>query len=82
MVNTIEINGMLFERTQMSPNFQGLYDTNPCSECHLDIAWVDYGGVNPCSLIDSCMGKDRQNSKDVFSVVGGVDKLKPKENWL
>jgi hypothetical protein len=76
MENIIEINGMKFEKTRLLPNFQGVYDSDPCSECHLNIHWVDYGGKCLCGKIDCA----RINRKEpyVYCIAGGVENLKNK----
>ena len=71
MKETITINGMRFEKTNLIPNHKGEYDTNPCEECHLNIHWVDYGKENPCLKV-------KCNRKEVYMIIGGVDKLKSK----
>lgn len=69
----ITVNGMRFEKSHLIPNSQGVYDTNACKECHLNIPWVDYGVENPCfKVVVVC------NHHAVWSIVGGVNKLKPK----
>ena len=80
MAETVEVNGMTFQRTKLLPNYQGVYDSDPCSECHLDIHWVDYGGKCLCGEIDCA----RMNRKDphVWTIVGGVEQLKSKEAKL
>lgn len=76
MEDVITVNGMKFEKTRLLPNFQGIYDSDPCLECHLDIDWVDYGGERLCGKID-CANRNR-NSHYVWTIVGGTDKLKSK----
>lgn len=76
MTEIIKVNGMKFEKTKLLPNFQGVYASNPCPECHLDIHWVDYGGVNMCREVD-CAWKNRKDPY-VWCIVGGVGNLKPK----
>lgn len=69
----ITINGMRFEKSHLTPNSQGVYDTNACAECHLNLPWVDYGAEDPCFKV-VC------NHHAVWSIVGGVNKLKRKAN--
>ena len=77
MAETVEVNGMTFQRTKLLPNYQGVFDSDPCSECHLDIHWVDYGDKCLCGEIDCA--KINRKDPHVWTIVGGVEKLKPKE---
>lgn len=76
MADVIEVNGMKFEKTRLMPNFQGIYDSDPCSECDLNIHWVDYGDKCMCGKVD-CVSKNRKDHH-VWCIVGGIEKLKSK----
>ena len=67
----ITANGMHFKKSYLIPNVQGVYDTDPCKECHLNIPWVDYEGEKLCFKV-------KCNRHTVWSIIGGVNKLKPK----
>ncbi len=77
MSEVIEVNGMKFEKTRLLPNFQGVYASDPCPECHLGIHWVDYADKCLCGKIDCA----RMNRKDphVWCIIGGLDNLKRKQ---
>ena len=42
------------------------------SECHLNLSWVDYGSEIPCLKVNC-------NRREVYTIVGGMDKLKRKQ---
>lgn len=77
MTDVIEINGMKFVKTRLCPNFQGIYASDPCPECHLNLSWVDYGNDYPCRMVDDCAWKNRKDP-NVWCIEGGVENLKPK----